>query len=78
MKSFDIAVQSRIRMYINGICLFKWKSDSSLDFAIKYDGLDADQQYEIFQLFLAQLKKKNLVHDYNDLVSWVKKDGMKL
>ncbi|KAH7398262.1 P-loop containing nucleoside triphosphate hydrolase protein [Pyrenochaeta sp. MPI-SDFR-AT-0127] len=59
MKSFDIAVQSRIHI------------------AIKYDELDSDQQYEIFKSFLDQLRRKKLTDNYDDLISWVKKDGKK-
>ncbi|CAN9212722.1 unnamed protein product [Alternaria alternata] len=60
MKSFDIAVQSRIHI------------------AIKYDELDSDQQFAIFESFLDQLRRKKLVEDYEDLISWAKKDGKKL
>ncbi|KNG47000.1 aaa family atpase [Stemphylium lycopersici] len=60
MKSFDIAVQSRIHI------------------AIKYDELDSEQQFAIFQSFLEQLKRKKLVEDYNQLITWAKKDSKKL
>ncbi|KAI5378807.1 hypothetical protein J4E82_002258 [Alternaria postmessia] len=48
------------------------------DIAIKYDELDSDQQFAIFESFLDQLRRKKLVEDYEDLISWAKKDGKKL
>jgi FMN phosphatase YigB (HAD superfamily) len=77
MKSFDIAVQSRIRksqyyvVHISASLTYK-------DIAIKYDELDSDQQFAIFESFLDQLRRKKLVEDYEDLISWAKKDGKKL
>jgi hypothetical protein len=44
------------------------------DIAIKYDELDSDQQFAIFESFLEQLKRKKLVENYTDLISWARRD----
>ena len=48
------------------------------DIAIKYNELSQEQQIAIFQSFLEQLQRKKLVHNFNDLMNWVKKDAKKV
>jgi len=81
MRSFDIAVQSRIRKSPNYTCwfnVFPLTNTHASDIAIKYEELMQSQQIAIFESFLEQLRDKKLVHNYKDLMQWVEKDSRKL
>jgi ATP-dependent Clp protease ATP-binding subunit ClpA len=81
MRCFDIAVQSRIRKFTSHNRSQRAHHFplqlTTQDIAIKYDELDSDQQYAIYQSFLEQLKRKKLVENYENLMQWVKKEGKK-
>ena len=72
MRSFDIAVQSRIRKQFKYLESFHCQFTIP-DIAVKYEDLSKTQQVAIFEYFLEQLNEKNLVHDINDLKRWVAK-----
>jgi SpoVK/Ycf46/Vps4 family AAA+-type ATPase len=73
LRSFDIAVQSRIRRWPS-----RQPSRTTLtrtDVAIEYGDLTADQREAIFKEFLGQLKQGGLIERWDNVLDWVQEEG---
>ena len=80
MRSFDIAVQSRIRTFPGTVDLVTYLPTvntklTELDIAIEYGDLTPDQREAIFKEFLGQLKGGGLIDRWESIVDWVNEEG---
>ncbi|KAI1359172.1 P-loop containing nucleoside triphosphate hydrolase protein [Xylaria arbuscula] len=58
----------------NQIAEFDVAIPSRIHIAIKYESLRPDQMEAIFKGFLENLRKRNLIDDYDGIMSWLKED----
>ncbi|KAI0197648.1 hypothetical protein F4808DRAFT_438237 [Astrocystis sublimbata] len=78
-----VSVLLRVLEYYEGILILTTNRMRSLDIAvqsrihlaIKFVELNPEQKVRIFESFLTQLASKNLVSNYKELETWVKKEG---
>ncbi|KAI0965835.1 hypothetical protein F4678DRAFT_451394 [Xylaria arbuscula] len=81
-KNALVSVFLRVLEYYKGIMFlttnqiaeFDIAIPSRIHIAIKYESLKHDQMEDIFKGFLDPLEKKNLIDDYDDILTWLKED----
>jgi hypothetical protein len=76
LRSFDIAVQSRIRKLRSPLANWAQLTQNDLsDIALEYRDLSEAQRENIFLEFVNQLSRRNLVANLKEVKDWIDEDG---